>query len=1238
MKKNIWKVGLIVFLVVLAGWNLFTKDAETGKWKLNLKPGLDLGGGTSLIYEFDTSNLKSGEQKGLAQKMIPILLRRIDPANVANIIMRPQGDTRIEIQLPIASIDTLRRRKAYDNALDALEKENINLMAVKRALSLPDKDRQSRFEDFIAGSEKRKEIVEELSRTYDQFEEAQKRRDAAWTQLTQIKEEIDAAGLVGSFIESTLPTWMKLDEKERKSRAVKYVEDTNKNNEELAADPSKLDKANHAGVAIVNKYVVAYKKWSDALNELTTEETGRRPMWQKAAARLNELNLNIIQLTDVLELSETSEKRKSQIAMFREQFPQRAEKIDAVVESHRQYSAVSGRLDDPEDLKRMLKGAGVLEFRILPTYNDSTGKTDTGVLAGYIEALETKGPKLASDNQYVWCQVESPDNFGAEGAVLGSFGEKVYVLTSNRKNEKMLHDGGKDWQLTRAMPTVDRNGRNAIDFSLDAVAANLFFNLSKNNIGRPLCILLDSQAISAPNLRGEISSRGEITGSFSDLEQADLINKLNAGSFRASLSEVPISEKSIGATIGADNRDSGITAGLFGMAAVAVFMLIYYLRSGLTADIALFLNLLFVLGMMSMFGATFTLPGIAGLILTIGMSVDANVLIFERIREEQQRGSSLRIAISNGYARAFRTIFDANITTFFVAMILYMVASEEIKGFAIVLMLGIVSSMFTALFVTRTIYDIQIDSGLLRDHITMLQLIKRPNINWMGLRPIFFGLSIILIASGMTVFFTRDDSANSKFDIEFTGGTSVQIDLKTSSPFASRDAVEQRINEVAKELSAKVYSIGDTGEQYEITTTETNKTIATVTFEKADSQTVESVTEAITRAAEVTTGTLYKLNVAAGDNGTFIVSTSQANRALVKTVLESAFGENATVSEPTVDEVVSNAIQKAFEGYLTVREDLGVEIASTKKVGDMDVELAEFMGGIKIACKLNRETTAGELKTRFKDIRFKPDAQDLTWYRYDVLGDDMAELSDETKLSSFVYVSVHPDAGYRELEENEWNGFIENEQTRIIKAGSLSTTLSRITQIDPSVGAESKTRALIAIMLSLIAIIAYIWVRFGTARYGIAAIAALVHDVCITLGAVTACTYLAGTPIGKALLIGDFKINLQTIAAFLTIIGYSLNDTIVVFDRIRENRGKLSTLTPQIITNSINQTLSRTILTSLTTFMVVLVMYIWGGAGLRGFTFAMLIGIIVGTYSSIAIATPILLIGVKKDMTLKKHH
>lgn len=259
--------------------------------------------------------------------------------------------------------------------------------------------------------------------------------------------------------------------------------------------------------------------------------------------------------------------------------------------------------------------------------------------------------------------------------------------------------------------------------------------------------------------------------------------------------------------------------------------------------------------------------------------------------------------------------------------------------------------------------------------------------------------------------------------------------------------------------------------------------------------------------------------------------------------------------------------------------------------------------------------------------------RDLRWFshNYKILKPgSLEEYKAEESFKSFVYVNAQPEAGLRKPSDKEWDRLMDNEKRKVLSASSMESSLPRVTQIDPSVGAEAKTRALIAIFLSLCAIIAYIWVRFGNVRFGFAAITALVHDVCITLGAVTVCTYIAGTTIGEYFLIGDFKIDLAIIAAFLTLIGYSLNDTIVVFDRIRENRkkGKLNT---QILNNSINQTISRTLLTSLTTFAVVLIMYIFGGQGLRGFTFAIGFGIIVGTYSSIAIAAPVLLLGGEED-------
>jgi SecD/SecF fusion protein len=272
------------------------------------------------------------------------------------------------------------------------------------------------------------------------------------------------------------------------------------------------------------------------------------------------------------------------------------------------------------------------------------------------------------------------------------------------------------------------------------------------------------------------------------------------------------------------------------------------------------------------------------------------------------------------------------------------------------------------------------------------------------------------------------------------------------------------------------------------------------------------------------------------------------------------------------------------------------------------------------------------------DLRFKPDMQNLDWnVRYKILPVRQAGFDPNMKiaalnqpLNSFVYVSALPEAGLRELTDDEWTQFVDNETTKVTAATTMETSLPRVTQISPSVGAEARARALMAIILSLVALLAYIWFRFGNLRYGLGAVATLFHDTCVTLGAVTGCTYIAGTIIGEKLLIGDFKINLAMIAAFLTLIGYSLNDTIVVYDRIRENRRK-GTLTPQIINNSINDTLSRTLLTGFTTLIVVFIMYVFGGSGLRGFNFAMLFGIIEGTYSSIAISAPILLLRLKRS-------
>ncbi len=1218
MNKNLMpKIVLIIVLVALAAWTLYPPSKT-------LQPGIDVGGGVSLIYEIDTQDLEKADTRDLAQRMITVLRRRIDPANIQNLIWRPHGNTRFEIQMPLSSKEARTKRQNYEQSLNKLLAKNINPAKIMRSLKKQPEERSKDFNDFAQNNPDKLTILETLTSSYDELIEKQNERDKLEAELAIPGNLINLANLDLDEIKFHLGNWIKLDDEKLTETLKEYL-------------------GSEANLDLLTRYVKMYAEWAKVVDELTKPETGKNIQYEKAKKDLDILNLSEDQITFVLQLPAKSVRRSTALEELKTKFANRAVEIDNVVAAFDEYRPFRGRLDDPKDLQRMLKGAGILEFRILPT--EGHPEVDMDAMAQYFETLKEKGPKYASDNKFVWCEIENIDDWRAvddqkRPAIRGQFGDKYYVLASSNKDEVMLHRGDvKSWKLKRASAGREpRTGRRAIDFVLDERGGMMFGKITGDNIGRPLCIMLDGIAISAPTINSRITTRGQITGQYSEDQQRDMVDKLNAGSLPARLIEQPIAVKTIGPSIGADNRNQGIKAGIIGLIVVMACMLIYYTLAGSIADAALFMNILFVLALMAGMRATFTLPGIAGIILTIGMSVDANVLIFERIREEQQRGSSLRVAIANGYQRAFRTILDANLTTLITAAILYWVASEEVKGFAIVLMLGILSSFFTALFVTRVVFDLLTKWRIIKDHLVMLRLIHNANVNWMAMRPIFLTMSAVLITAGLFVFFTRDNAKNNKYDIEFTGGTSAVINLKETVSL-NRSDVESKIQKIGETLhnpalaATNVYSIGKTGKQYEINTTETNKTKVVVTFGESAQQAVETVNSSIDKAQDKFIGELNNLLVIQNANNPteFIITTSQMNQTLVKNVLTEAL-PNARISEPEIDEVVNNAILDAFTNELEIQQDLQPTIISqekmTEKLVDSYPELAEFTGGTKILCEIKKAATVEEIKARLASLQFKPDTQNLRRYPYQILNPNLSTIELNKPINRFSYISAPPEAGLRELTEDEWTQFVENETTKVLSAATLETSLPRVTQIDPSVGKEQKTRALIAIVLSLFAIVTYIWIRFGNVRYGIAAIVALVHDVCITLGAVTACTYIAASPIGEKLLIGDFKINLAIIAAFLTLIGYSLNDTIVVFDRIRENR-KRAQLNPKIVTDSINQTISRTILTSFTTFIVVLIMYIFGGQGLRGFTFAIGFGVIIGTYSSIAIAAPILLLGTK---------
>ncbi len=528
-----------------------------------------------------------------------------------------------------------------------------------------------------------------------------------------------------------------------------------------------------------------------------------------------------------------------------------------------------------------------------------------------------------------------------------------------------------------------------------------FAKVTEENVGKRLAIVLDGTVYSAPVIREKIpSGRAQITGNFSSQESNDLAIVLRAGALPAPV-EI-IEERTVGPTLGKDSIAKGVKAILIGGLVVLLFMAIYYLIAGLIADFALILNLILITGALAYFHGTLTLPGIAGLVLTIGMSVDANVLIFERIREESKLGKSLRAAIQSGFKRAFVTILDANVTTLITALILFQFGTGPVRGFATVLSIGIISSMFTALVVTRLILDLLTTGKKKLNKLVMMQFVKNLNVNFVGMRKIAYFLSIILIVWGMFSFVKRSEA---NYGIDFTGGVLQQYRFTEIIPLEDIRGALKEINTA----DAPIQQFADKRE--------------------------------------------------------FLIRTQNDNSLEVESKFKEAFGGN-------------------------------------------DFEIM------------------------------------------------------------------------------------------------------RIEKVGPSIGKDLRGKALKAIIFAMIGICIYVSLRFEF-RFAVAAIVALLHDVAITLGAIA----LTGR-----------ELSVPVVAAILTIVGYSINDTIVIFDRIREDRKLMRKSTyGEIINTSINQTFSRTLLTSATTLMVILALYFLGGEVINDFAFVMLVGVISGTYSSIFIASPILL-------------
>jgi len=1281
MDRNFWwKVLLIAMLLGLAVSQLHPYDER-------LKGGIDLKGGHSLLYEIDDTGIAGERLRNLSERVMTILKERVDPKGQRNLVWRPIGNNRLEIQIPKPPEKVVQARKGYQAVRKRLADTELTKNQIRVALARKGADRDKALQTLIRGDTSRKDLLAPLAEAYDAWQA--KRAKAPDTDETE-----------------------------------------------------------------------------EAFEAYRAEEEN-----------LLKTNVNVERVEDLLALGE-GEARDQELAALYDAHPSLKPLLAELVEAFDPWSRQRGALDDPADLKRLLMGAGVLEFRILPTPDPQRPtRFDT-----YINNLAKRGPRTREEDEYAWFEIKKPAAFfhmedvkdfdeafkaraqqGTLPFVAAEYANKYYVLASRRLGETILAPRGRKgatrWELESAVASRDpASNQPCVLFHLDERGGTLMGEVTRNNQKRPLCIMLDDVAYSAPTIQTEIRRYGQITGDFTLEDVMYLVNTLEAGSLPARLKPTPIMEKSVGPSLGLTNRSRGIRAATVGLICVAVFMLIYYLYAGFLADVAVLMNLIMTLGIMAMLQATFTLPGIAGLILTVGMAVDANVLIFERIREESARGSGLRTAVKAGYEKALSTILDANITTLITCVILGYVGSEEVKGFAYTLGFGIATSMFTALFVTRQFFNLMLAErvdrqsalfpvygvvGLLAvggalyglavalgdtssvagmmgeffavcggagvgvlalmwicritmratrsmhpQTLPMLQLIRRPNIDWMGKRYVFWPISAAVVFSGLAFFIYQDrHHSDDLYSIEFLGGTAAQIEVRADADLVKDkrnqdEIIRQRITGItedcaagwlvaaAQALEAAKVERGSTTGEFVVSAAGLNgrqiESILLAVFEsqierqegeapsgdaltvrtkisaKIDADAMQaSLREAAGYARQAHDRLRHagvqvvELETAAGETPrgpSFEIITTETSSRVVREAIVAAIGESLVIQPAVTLNVLEDPNAReddpARSGMFPIEKPtLGAVLRDAKVVGAAAAtDVSAFNGGVAfVLTDMSPPLTAGAISERLQQMRLQPDFEDNAWREFRVIPLAQTRAGDRASPCTAAAVLV-ADEHYRydESLKNWRENLAEPEVELAMAALKTGKSLQKVTRFSPSVAQQSKTRALAAMVLALAVIVGYIWLRFGSMTFGLCAIAALIHDVSIVVGLVALSHFVHASVIGKALAITDFRIDLSMIAAFLTIIGYSLNDTIVVFDRIRENRGKLATVDARMVSDSINQTLSRTLLTSLTTLFVVLMMYVFGGPGIHGFNYALIVGIVVGTYSSMGIAGALL--------------
>ncbi len=1137
MRSIIRSATFVAAALLLAIWAVIPPEE-------NLRLGKDLRGGVSLVYSVQNRETGVDSAKDIINRTIEVLKNRVDPNGLFEISMVAQGTDRIEVQMPLPSPEVRALKRAFEEELQGLARASLSKARVEAAIRQQGGERAAAIDALAHGNAKRKELLDAAAAAFDASTAARAAYDAA----------ADAAA-----------------------------------KEALAGEVAAAEIAAEEAVRKVMTTALSAEELRRVVN-----------LSPRPRTFLDDRGRPVTMLSP----------REEAETKLRQMHPESLAEIDAVIGKYNAYAAERKGFDDTEDLKRMLRGAGVLSFRIAVTPGAHPAEADLR------RKCRELGPRNASAEDAKWVRInridgwlyskevaemlaaddsKAADHFAGQGYVMEARAGDYYMLVWDTLGTRLTLEDHRDnpWAVSSSSAGRDEQGKLEIRFSMDPVGARYLGELTGRNVGKKMAVLLDDEVYTAPNLQSAISASGRITGDFTAAEVEYVVRTLTGGSLQAGLSPDPISEDTIAPQLGADNLRMGLWAGVYSAIVVAVFMVFYYFACGAIAVTALIINAILILGAMSLSKAAFTMPGIAGVILTFGMAVDSNVLIYERMREELIRGCDLKTSVRLGFDKAFSSIVDGNVTNLIVCVVLYYMGTPEIRGFAITMGIGVVSTLFTALLVSRLIFDLLVNAGwkstsMLPMAIPGLQAALTPKVRWLNFRTAFLTGSAAYVGLALIMIFGVQGSR--MLDNQFLGGTKLTVQLRVDESGKPLEMTRREVDERVKAIVAsdKVPAALQPLRNAEIIPL--NPKADGVTAEKFDIKVgpppAGSIPDpdAIPEAIKTAFADVMDVKPALTFTGSDLV---EAVRAPVYPIERPVLGDN--IDRPAVREQVQS-----------------------------------YLGGAAIVLEgLSPPVTVESLKERLDTVRKSSDFSSTLNRTRDVL-----VIGGTPDAVTAAVLLVRDDSVSVIEDEAAWTDGVKNREWALVReALTKSTSLAGVQNFSAAVADTFQQQALAAALLSFFFIGIYIWVRFKTVSYSLAAVIALVHDVVVVTGLIALCGWFYDAGMGDTVRkfgILPFKIDLNIVAALLTIAGYSLNDTVVIMDRIRENRGRLTHATSSIINDSINQTFSRTLITGGTTFLSCIILYVVGGEGMRAFAFCLATGLIFGTYSSVAIAAPVI--------------